>query len=131
MRPYLPRFLREGDEAELKVVVNNAGEQPLAGQADARDPRPRDRARACSRAFGLAAARRAAPFTVEPGGGANAHASRSTAPRARRHGRRSRSPPAPATSRDGELRPLPVLPGRMHLAQSRFVDAARTRTARR
>ena len=25
-RPYLPRFLREGDRAELKVVVNNAGE---------------------------------------------------------------------------------------------------------
>ncbi len=24
VRPYLPRFLREGDEAELKVVVNNA-----------------------------------------------------------------------------------------------------------
>ena len=26
VRPYLPRFLREGDSAELKVVVNNAGE---------------------------------------------------------------------------------------------------------
>ncbi len=29
MRPYLPRFFREGDEIELKVVVNNAGAAPL------------------------------------------------------------------------------------------------------
>jgi len=31
VRPYLPRFLRTGDEAELKVVVNNAGKKPLRG----------------------------------------------------------------------------------------------------
>ena len=24
VRPYVPRFLREGDQAEIKVVVNNA-----------------------------------------------------------------------------------------------------------
>ena len=34
VRPYLPRFLREGDRAELKVVVNNAGEAALAGTLD-------------------------------------------------------------------------------------------------
>ena len=31
VRPYLPRFLREGDRATLKVVVNNAGEEPFDG----------------------------------------------------------------------------------------------------
>jgi len=34
VRPYLPRFLREGDRAVLKVVVNNAGEETFTG-ADA------------------------------------------------------------------------------------------------
>jgi alpha-2-macroglobulin len=29
VRPYLPRFFREGDEIEIKVVVNNAGKEPL------------------------------------------------------------------------------------------------------
>jgi uncharacterized protein YfaS (alpha-2-macroglobulin family) len=31
VRPYLPRFLREGDRALLKVVVNNAGEESFDG----------------------------------------------------------------------------------------------------
>ena len=31
VRPYVPRFLREGDRAELKVVVNNASEGELKG----------------------------------------------------------------------------------------------------
>ncbi len=40
VRPYVPRFLREGDEAELKVVVNNASERDLAGRVvlDVIDP---------------------------------------------------------------------------------------------
>ena len=29
VRPYLPRFFREGDRAELRVVVNNSGAAPL------------------------------------------------------------------------------------------------------
>ena len=32
VRPYLPRFLREGDRAEIKVVVNNASDGPLSGE---------------------------------------------------------------------------------------------------
>ena len=31
VRPYLPRFLREGDKAEIKVVVNNASDRTLKG----------------------------------------------------------------------------------------------------
>ena len=31
VRPYVPRFLREGDRAEIKVVVNNASAKPLSG----------------------------------------------------------------------------------------------------
>ena len=32
VRPYVPRFLREGDTAELKVVVNNASDRTLSGR---------------------------------------------------------------------------------------------------
>ena len=118
VRPYLPRFFREGDRAELKVVVNNAGEAPLSGTLDFEivDPNTDESLLA---EFGLsAAAATAVPFTVEPGGGTNL-----TFPV------RAPSRIGPVAFRvigragdlsDGELRPLPVLPGRLHLAQSRF-----------
>ena len=32
VRPYVPRFLREGDLAELKVVVNNASDKGMSGK---------------------------------------------------------------------------------------------------
>ena len=32
VRPYLPRFFREADSADLKVMVNNAGDKPLSGK---------------------------------------------------------------------------------------------------
>ncbi len=32
VRPYLPRFFREADSADLKVMVNNAGDKPLKGK---------------------------------------------------------------------------------------------------
>ena len=40
VRPYLPRFLREGDTAELKVVVNNTSDHDLKGEVslDLLDP---------------------------------------------------------------------------------------------
>ena len=47
VRPYLPRFLREGDKAELKVVVNNASERELERPADARYRRSGNRRRTC------------------------------------------------------------------------------------
>ena len=42
VRPYLPRFFREGDQAELKVVVNNAADHELSGELpDGRQGLPR------------------------------------------------------------------------------------------
>ncbi|HSA22040.1 MAG TPA: MG2 domain-containing protein, partial [Myxococcota bacterium] len=119
VRPYLPRFLREGDRAVLKVVVNNASDKPLSGKLtlEVFDP---DTNKDLLGEFGLKAAEvRDRPFQVEPGGGANLSFELMTPARV--------GPIAVrviATSgdlSDGELRPLPVLPGRMHLAQSRFV----------
>ncbi len=122
VRPYLPRFLREGDTAELKVVVNNAAEQELKGELsfDILDPATDKSVLA---RFGLDAAKATLPFRTPAQGSANLVfpvkapaelglvAFRVTA----RAGALS----------DGELRPLPILPGRMHLAQSRFATLRR------
>ena len=73
MRPYLPRFLREGDQADLKVVVNNASEQRAlraSSRFDIVDPdterEPAGRRSACR---GAAAQPRPSPSKA--GGGTN------------------------------------------------------------
>jgi uncharacterized protein YfaS (alpha-2-macroglobulin family) len=118
VRPYLPRFLREGDTAELKVVVNDAGEKPLSGEVkveilDAETNAP------LLAEFGLDAASAARPFSVKPGSGTSV-SFRLKAPRGVRTVAFKVTAMAGDTG-DGELRPLPVLPSRMHLVQSRFV----------
>jgi uncharacterized protein YfaS (alpha-2-macroglobulin family) len=119
VRPYLPRFLREGDAAEIKVVVNNAGDGPLSGTLDfeIRDPETDEDLRPL---FGLDdAASSGVPFAVDTGGGADLSFAVRVPPRV---GTVAFTVTARAGAfSDGELRPLPVLPGRMHLAQSRFV----------
>jgi uncharacterized protein YfaS (alpha-2-macroglobulin family) len=116
VRPYLPRFFREGDKAELKVVVNNASDRELGGKLtfEIFDP---DTNQSLLSAFGLSDAVKS--FSVPKGGGTNltfpVTAPRKVGPVAFR---------VTATAgdvSDGELRPLPVLPSRMHLVQSRFV----------
>jgi hypothetical protein len=68
VRPYVPRFLREGDRAVMKVVVNNAGEKELSGQLslDILDP---DTNRSLLADFGLRPSDAVRPFTVKAGGG--------------------------------------------------------------
>ncbi|RKH71931.1 alpha-2-macroglobulin family protein [Corallococcus aberystwythensis] len=116
VRPYLPRFLREGDRAELEVVVNNAGSQTQQGQLtfDIVDP---DTQKSLAADFGVKTATQA--FTVAAGKGTHLRFPITTPARV-----------GPVAFRvvaktgafsDGELRPVPVLPGRMHLSQSRFV----------
>jgi uncharacterized protein YfaS (alpha-2-macroglobulin family) len=117
-RPYLPRFLREADRAEIKVVVNDAGKRDLAGRVtlEALDPATNE---PVSSAFGLPKEGASAPFSVKAGGGASVvfpvTAPRRVGPVAFRVIARS------GDVSDGELRALPVLPSRLHLTQSRFV----------
>ena len=116
VRPYVPRFFREGDSAELKVVVNNAGDKPLSGALtlDIVDP---DTKKSRLATFGVKDRER--KFTVEPGKSANVSFAM-VAPRA--VGGYAFEVRAKAGQfSDGELRPVPVLPSRLHLAQSRFV----------
>ena len=118
VRPYLPRFLREGDTAVLKVVVNNAGESAFDGQLDLeiRDPETDEDLRG---AFGLTAeASTGVPFSVDAGKGTDLGIPITVPARV---GTVAFKVTARAGAfSDGELRPLPVLPSRLHLMQSRF-----------
>ncbi len=119
VRPYLPRFLREGDRAILKVVVNNAGEEVFDGALNLAifDPETDEDLRPL---FGLSPDETSGvAFTVEPGAGADLSFPLEVPARV---GTVAFKVTARAGAfSDGELRPLPVLPGRMHLMQSRFV----------
>ncbi|MEN8163771.1 MAG: alpha-2-macroglobulin family protein, partial [Acidobacteriota bacterium] len=118
VRPAVPRFLREGDDAALRVVVNNAGEEPLEGtlRLELYDPDTDEDLRP---AFAIDHNQAdATPFTVEPGQGTTLSFPFKVPPRP---GLIAFKVTATAGDfSDGEIRPLPVLPGRMHLLQSRF-----------
>jgi uncharacterized protein YfaS (alpha-2-macroglobulin family) len=117
VRPYLPRFLREGDQARLRVVVTNARKAPMRGEVtlDVTDP---ETGRSLLADFGLTAGGARLPFTAAAGGGTSVVFPLATP---RRAGPVAFKVTAVAGDEsDGELRPLPVLPSRVHLIQSRF-----------
>ena len=117
VRPYVPRFLREGDAADLKVVVNNASEGGLSGRVRLEILDTSTNASALSE-FGLSPERATLPFSAAAGAGADVTFRLSTP---RRVGSYAIQATAVAGDlSDGERRPVPVLPGRMQLAQSRF-----------
>ncbi|MEM7481700.1 MAG: alpha-2-macroglobulin family protein [Acidobacteriota bacterium] len=116
IRPAVPRFLREGDRAVLEVLVDNAGEERLDGEvrvemvdAESGEPIAGDfRLRPNRRQFRVEAGRsERLSFRLEAPDGLAANAALRVTGRA-------------GDLTDGELRPLPVLPGRIHLAESRF-----------
>jgi alpha-2-macroglobulin len=119
VRPYLPRFLREGDQAEIKVAVNNASDHELKGALhfDIIDVATDQ---SVLSDFGLSksdVSRKA--FTISKSGAANLAFPIKTPSKVGQIAFK-----VTATSgdfSDGELRPIPILPGRMHLMQSRFV----------
>lgn len=118
VRPAVPRFLREGDSAALRVVVNNAGESALEGslRLELTDPDTGEDLRA---AFNIDSDKADnTPFKVEPGQGTTLTFPLNVPPRP---GQIAFKVTATAGDfSDGEIRPLPILPGRMHLLQSRF-----------
>jgi len=117
VRPYVPRFLREGDAAQLKVVVNNASDHAMSGtvQLDILDTATN---RSALAEFGLTKDASAQAFSAAAGAGANATFSLSAPRRVGSYAVRATA--VSGDFSDGELRPVPVLPGRMQLAQSRF-----------
>ena len=118
VRPYLPRFLREGDRAQLRVVVNNASDGELTGDLDfdILDPASGESLLA---EFGLETeTARGVPFTVAAGGSASLVFTLSAPSRVGEVAVEVKGQAGEWS--DGERRPLPLLPGRMHLSQSRF-----------
>lgn len=116
VRPYVPRFFREGDQASLRVMVQNAGDTPLSGKLRL-DILDAESETSLLSSFGQIDPERG--FDVPPGQSQTLsfplHVPKRVGPIAVRVEARA------GGQSDGELRPLPILPSRMHLAQSRFV----------
>ncbi len=115
VRLYTPRLFREGDKVAIQVVVNNTSEKSLSGLVSVRltDSNDKD----IGKLFGLKLseanfsinAKESSAVTVEleiPPGIGNVNLS---------------SIASSGNISDGEERSIPVLPGRMHLVQSRFI----------
>ncbi len=118
VRPYVPRFLREGDEAEIKVVINNASDKELSGELKFEILEIGTEKSLVSE-FGLLEKDTLRNFTVKPKGSENFAFGLKVPVKIDLVNFK-------VTARtkdfsDGELRPIPVLPGRMHLIQSKFV----------
>lgn len=121
VRAYVPRFLREGDHAGLRVMVNNASDHELAGDLKLHLINP-DSGESLDQAFELETKPR--PFTVKAAGSATLEFRLKTPPRVGMIGivaKASAKDPAGAVRGDGESRLVPVLPSRTHLVSSRFV----------
>ncbi len=117
VRPYVPRFLREGDRADLKIVVNNASDKEMSGRIaiDILDP---DTNASLLASFGVGPDRASLPFTAAAGRGANVTVALAAPKRVGLYAFKVTA--VSGDTSDGELRPVPLLPGRMHLMQSRF-----------
>jgi alpha-2-macroglobulin len=118
VRPVLPRFLREGDQAEIKVVVNNASDHEIKGALDF-DIIDVETDQSILSKFGLSRTDASGkPFTAAKSDGTTLTFPINAPPNVGQVAFK-----VTATSgdfSDGELRPIPILPGRMHLMQSRF-----------
>ncbi len=116
VRPYMPRFLREGDEALLKVVINNASSKELSGDVflEIIDP---DSEEDKSADFGL----KGKQLTWKASAEASATVSwKLQTPR--KLGLYAFKVTAKSKNlSDGELRPITILPSRIHLSQSKFI----------
>ena len=119
VRPYLPRFLRTGDQANIEVLVNNASDKAMSGKMsfDIIDPAT-DKTIAST--FKLNPQPRA--FNVKAGQSTRLRYSITTPKDLGMVTIRAKASASDGTQQfgDGEQRPLPVLPSRIHLAQSRF-----------
>lgn len=116
VKPFLPRFMREGDVSVITAVVANTTDSALKGSVTVAIE-DSITGQSMNDAFGLKVA--SAAFVCPPKGETTVYFE-VTAP----------SRPGPVSFRikaasdaltDGELRSIPILPGRYHLAQSRFV----------
>ncbi len=116
VRPYLPRFFREGDEASIKIVISNSSDKSLSGHIDF-DILDESQKTSLLKEFGVTGNKFS--YDVKAGGSSNVLV-------------KLKAPIGPrmvvvkviaksANLSDGEVHPMPLLPGRIHLGQSRFI----------
>ncbi len=117
VRPYAPRFLREGDAAEIRIAVHNAGDADVSGEL-AFDIEDLETGASVAADFGLKGGRIKKPFSVKRRGATTLSFPLAAPRKIGRYAFKAVAKTKGAS--DGERRPFPVLPGRMHLAQSRF-----------
>lgn len=116
VKPFLPRFLREGDISVVTAVVANTTERELKGSVSV-EIEDSVTGKAMNADFGLSMA--SSPFTCPPKGETTVYFKVKAPSRPGPVSFRIKA--ASDTLTDGELRSIPILPGRYHLAQSRFV----------
>lgn len=117
VRPYMPRFVREGDRAALKIVVQNAGKAPLTVELTGTIENPETGKSVLSQ-FGHKGEVWSQTVKVPAQGSANATLNLVVPPQLGMVKVTIKGKAGQMT--DGEERPLPILPSRMHLLQSRF-----------
>ena len=115
IRPYLPRFLRAGDHAYIDVLINNASDKELSGKLDF-DILDASTLNSIAPDFKLTNTVR--NFKVSSGKSSKVRFS-IVAPRTLGMVAIRARASANALG-DGEQRPIPILPSRIHLSQSRF-----------
>lgn len=119
VRPYTPRFLREGDKAYIKVVINNTGQTELSGEVGF-DIQNLDSGESILEQFGVTTNLAKKNFTAKENG-LDSVSFKIQAPN--KIGVYAFKVTATAgTFSDGELRPFPVLPSRIHLSRSNFIS---------
>ena len=126
VRPSLPRFLRENDTAQIRIVVSNASDKPQSGKLTFTVLDPETRA-PLNAAFGLPERGYVADFSTKPSGSTDVRITLKVPATTKPVAIHVRGEAAAFS--DGEERVLPILPGRMHLTQSRFA-AVKGRSAR-
>ncbi len=118
-RPRLPRFVREGDRAALAVTVDSAAAKTLTGEVSIALTDPVS-GRSLNERYGLSADAAKAAFTLKAGKSQTFSFPIQVPPGVGDIEVRATARTSDGRLADSELRPLPVLPSRTHLSQSRF-----------
>jgi uncharacterized protein YfaS (alpha-2-macroglobulin family) len=118
VRPYMPRFFREADQADLKIVVNNASDKSMKVNVKAEIYDTQTEKNLMSE-FGLKGKAWSKVVTVSVQGSASVSMPVKVPSKISEVSFKVTAKSGDIS--DGELRNLPILPSRMHLLQSKFV----------
>ena len=125
VRPYLPRFLREGDKAQIQVMVTNNSNRDVNGQVELVIESTKDNSNAM-KLFGFSQAMATQSIKVLKQASTTVTFSLQ-APRGVEM-YRVKTLVRSGNGGDAEINPLPILASRAHLVQSRFATIKNQQT---